>query len=53
MLFKNNDLFKSLIEEDDQYKKAKTEIAKFNIENPELAQAFYDSDSDTTFISSD
>lgn len=50
MLFENNDLFKNLMQDDEQYQKSQKEFAKFAKENPELAQAFSKSDESTSFI---
>lgn len=52
-MFENNDLFKKLMQGDEQYQKSKKEIAEFNKKNPELAQAFYDSDESTSYTCSD
>lgn len=53
MQFEDNDLFKKLMQDDEQYQKSQKEFAKFAKENPELAQAFFKSDESTSFICSD
>lgn len=49
MFYEDNNLFKKLMEDDEDYQKSKKDIAKFNKENPELAQTFFDSDESTSY----
>jgi hypothetical protein len=49
MFYEDNNLFKKLMEDDEDYQNSKKDIAKFNKENPKLAQTFFDSDESTSY----